>query len=281
MLVSGNFYMKFTENTGSFANSIELWDIQSGSRVRTFDGHGTGSVTVSPDGHRIAFEGAGIEVRDLQSGAQLLSLQGASGDVSSLAFSPDGRTLVAGGERLARWSVPSGEMLPPLESPSAQSLAGIGASVEYASVAFSPDGRTLASGAFKDDGDAAAARWDTASGRELPLLRGCVHVAFAPDGRTLACGSRSAEEIKLFDTATGEEIRSLAVRDGSGGLAFSPDGHLLATGTTDGSVVLLDLRAIDALYGRDPDELLAESSRRTGLQFNGIALQLQPNVADE
>jgi WD40 repeat protein len=150
-----------------------------------------------------------------------------------MAFSPDGRTLLAGIEkrRAEFWDVATGtQQLPPL---------GHGKGV-YA-VAFSPDGRTVVTGSE----DMTARLWDasTHQPRGITLAHhGTVYaVAFRPpDGRVVLTGSDD-RTARLWDAATGRPLgaplehpaRVLAV-------AFSPDGQTFATGCGDGFVRLWD-----------------------------------------
>lgn len=86
--------------SGSFDQTIKLWDIASGEAVRTLRGH-IGSVTsvaFSPDGNTLA-SGSGdtkIKLWSLTSGKGLQTLTGYTGIVFSVVFSPDGQTLASG-----------------------------------------------------------------------------------------------------------------------------------------------------------------------------------------
>ena len=96
---------------GTLDGTIRLWDSRAGELLRVFKGHwdgyqaGVKAIAFSPDGQRLATAGGGTEVLepknrdhsakiwDIESGRELLSLEGHSNVVYSVAFSPDGRQL--------------------------------------------------------------------------------------------------------------------------------------------------------------------------------------------
>jgi WD domain, G-beta repeat len=115
-------------------------------------------------------------------------LTGPAGLVESVAFSPNGKTLAAGGDdsRVWLWDLANPAHPARLGQPLTGPTDGIG------SVAFSPDGKTLAAGS-----DGQVWLWDLANpahparlGQPLTGLTGPAYsVAFSPDGKTLAAGS--------------------------------------------------------------------------------------------
>ncbi|GMG17252.1 unnamed protein product [Aspergillus oryzae] len=162
----------------------------------------------------------------------LQTLEGHSGRVDSVVFSPDGRTLASGSydSTVKLWDTTTGT--------ERQTLKGHSGRVD--SVAFSPDGRTLASGS----NDNTVKLWDTTTGTERQTLKGHSQwvnsVVFSPDGRTLASGSND-NTVKLWDTTTGTERQTLKGHsDWVKSVAFSPDGRTLASGSYDSTVKLWD-----------------------------------------
>ena len=107
--------------------------------------------------------------------ALLQTLEGHSGWVSSIAFSPDGTQLASGSDdrTIKLWDAATGSLQRTLE----------GHSSPVNSVAFSPDGTQLASGSD----DRTIKLWDAATGslqRTLESHSGPVgSIAFSPDGR--------------------------------------------------------------------------------------------------
>jgi Tol biopolymer transport system component len=155
------------------------------------------------------------------------------GRVFSLAFAPDGKTLLAGAwdGSIRLWDIATGKEI--------HQYTGHHGSVR--SVAFSPDGKTFASGGK----DMIIRVWETATGKELRRLDGdepmfgVARLAYSPDGKLLASLGQS---LRLWDTATGREVRRIDARKGISSLAFSPDGRYLAYGTAN-SITLFDLAA--------------------------------------
>jgi parallel beta-helix repeat protein len=128
--------------SGSYDNTIKLWEVASGREVRTLTGH-TGDVTsvaFSPDGRLLASGSVDdtIKLWDVATGREVRTLSGHTSDVNSVAFSPDGRLLASGSDdkTIKLWDVATGSLV--------RTLSGHTSDVN--SVAFSPDGRLLASG---------------------------------------------------------------------------------------------------------------------------------------
>ncbi|WP_445636353.1 hypothetical protein NSTC745_01242 [Nostoc sp. DSM 114161] len=147
--------------------------------------------------------------------------------VSSVAISPDGKTLASGGndKTIKIWNISTGEII--------HTLSGHSRPVE--SVAISPDGKTLASGS----GDKTIKIWNIFTGKAIRTLSGhsnsIVSVAISPDGKTLASGSDD-KTIKIWDLSTGKVIRTLSGHSKSvESVAISPDGKTLASSSNVGS----------------------------------------------
>jgi len=293
--------------------SVQLWDAATGKIVRELPAGDRlrgriCSVAFSPTDQRLLAAGYGGEADvshvvlwDIDAGTELARLPGATdlpdfnlnestGMVGALAFSPDGKYLVAGFG--SHFGFQNGS--PPLkvwEVAKRRLVRRLSGHTGYcAALDFSRDGTRLASASR----DGTAMIWSTESWQATQTLqnpdlstlggpagqRGSVEdVAFTPDGRTLVMASREGS-VLLWDVATGRLQETLKGHSGTVmSAAMSPDGRTLATGGSDRMVRLwnvesrrelmqLDVRfgyAESLAFSPDGKELLASGGNIRGL----------------
>ena len=195
------------------------------------------SVAFSPDGKTITSGSSDNTIRlwDVSTGTEIRTLQGHTDDVNSVAFSPDGKTIASGSSdgTVKLWDVATGTVKATLK----------GHWNLVRSVAFSPDGKTIASGS---SGNTDIRLWDAATGTLKTTMEVFVDtvwsVVFSPDGKTIAnSGSRNAT-LQFRDAATGSLKATLEGHmAGVQSVVFSPDGKTIASGSFDGTVKLWEV----------------------------------------
>ena len=154
--------------------------------------------------------------------------RGHTGNVTSVAWSPDGRRIVSGSydNTLQLWDGANGK---PIGAP-LKGHTGI-----VSSVAWSPDGRRIVSGSWDDT----LRLWDGASGKPIgaPLkghIEPVISVAWSPDGRRIVSGSYD-NTLRLWDGANGRPVGAPLKGHTSSvsSVAWSPDGTFFVSGSSD------------------------------------------------
>jgi WD40 repeat protein len=236
---------------------------------------GVSSLAISPDGsHLVIGHEKTLKVWDRGTGKQVLSIEGHSDEVTSAAFSRDGRWIASGSldRTVCLWDGTTGKHIRSLEghtkpvtsvafSPDGRRLASAswdntvkewnletgqeersleGHTGEVMGVAFSADGRRLVSGGY----DRTVRVWDADTGRQLLLLEGhelgVTSVLFTPDGKRVLSSSNDGT-VRVWEAATGNVVLLLRGHtDAVLSLALSPDGKRLASGSYDGTVRVWD-----------------------------------------
>ncbi len=188
------------------------------------------AIALRPDG-RVLAVGRYKEVMllDVADGKPLATLAGPGDLARAVAFSPDGRRLVAAGGRPGR----HGEIVL-WDDPGAGSARVVrGHRDTISDLAFSPDGMAIATSSY----DKLITLWDARSGQEVRTFKehtdAVFPVAFSPDGRWLASGGGD-RTVKLWDVGTGKRLYTLAdALDAVYALAFHPSGKQIAAGGAD------------------------------------------------
>jgi WD40 repeat protein len=132
--------------------TFRVWDVATGTEIRSFKGKKTsfGPAAFSPDGKILAVgatwpgprEGVDIYLWDVVRGIELRPIEHTRSEgveaITSLAFSPDGKTLASSGVGpfIQLWEVATRREIGRFQTPDAGRTP----------LAFSPDGRLLASG---------------------------------------------------------------------------------------------------------------------------------------
>jgi WD40 repeat protein len=246
-------------------------------RLAESEYQGASRLAFSPNGQWLAWAGERpeiVQLYDVESGKKGQQFKGHASPIESIAFSPDGKTLVTGGSdsTVRLWEVATGKQLPPPHvhqsgawatlSPNGKAVVtrcvGVPTTiylwdVDHAKevrseerldeewvlgLGFSPDGNTLASCNFKG----MARLWNGKTGKELCRFQGpkipICWAQFSSDLRTVATyGGSEGPPLEFWDTATGKRIGEFSIF--SRQLALALNGKTAAALQSDGKEVLL------------------------------------------
>ncbi|BFU94120.1 MAG: protein of unknown function [Nitrospira sp.] len=200
---------------GKGDGTAKLFGFPSGRRVREFEAT---SLNFSPDGTTWvigAASGGAPYLQEAASGNET-RLAGGASEVSDLALTADGQSIVAGmhGGSAKLWDLPTGQLLRTFDCPDGMAVS---------SVAVSRAGSLLATGCV----NGSAWLWDLATGRQLNALAQPlppdrftpVYVRIARDDRTIVIGR--GNQVVVADLSSGRELRRIALPNESlKGLAY-------------------------------------------------------------
>lgn len=161
---------------------LRLFDIKAGKEIKVFRGHTEfiWSVAFSTDG-RYIIATDGRTLRQWDVSTGAL-LRNIPGIVFSLAFTPDGKNILSGSRGSRSWGI---KLLDARDLKEVKTFGGDAES--YESVALSPDGQRAVLGGFK-----VVKLLDINSGRELKAIAGhgswVTSVLFSPDGKYVFSG---------------------------------------------------------------------------------------------
>jgi WD40 repeat protein len=253
-------------------------DLELLQLLREFKGHTDVidfGVAFSPDGQKIITSSWDKTVRiwDIGTGQELYRFVGDTYGVNSVAFSPDGKYILTGGDNgVGIWDAETGLEVRQLSgvdqvygavfSPDGKYIATASNSADGTAlwdantdkmlhrftgtgrvntVDFSPDGKYLLS----TDHDGIAWFWDIQTWKMLRQFVG--HSAmitgadYLPDGKYAATASYGGTA-RLWDAQTGRELRRFAGHTNAvENVIFSPDGKYILTGSDDGTAMLWDV----------------------------------------
>ncbi|BAY20217.1 WD-40 repeat protein (plasmid) [Anabaenopsis circularis NIES-21] len=219
--------------SGSDDKTIKLWNVETGKEIYTLSGHDdpVKSVSFSPDGNTLA-SGSGlvaepspgtdntIKLWNVETRTEIRTLKGHNDAVTSLSFSPDGKTLASGSndKTIKLWHLPDLEVEPLLE----RSCAFVGAYLA------NPN-----SGMSKDDSDRHLCEGIGTPEQTQKISTGETTPVSNPKSPVLKA------DVKPLDPKAAKEISELKGHQGQvRSVAFSRDGQTLATSGEDGTIRL-------------------------------------------
>ena len=225
--------------SGSWDNTLMIWDALSGECIKALKGHEkkVTSVDLSPDGRKI-FSGSmdkTLRIWDMQSGECLRVLNGHLGWVNTIVSSPDGRRIISGSDdkTLRIWDAFSGECLRIIE----------GHEAPINSVSATSDGKRVISGSS----DRTIRIWEVESGECLHVFQDqhpVMAVSATTDGKQIVSGSGASNLLRIWNTESGECLRELKGHEGLvTSLIVDSDGRRIISGSQDQTLRIWDIKS--------------------------------------
>ncbi|MCT7962505.1 serine/threonine protein kinase [Laspinema sp. D1] len=224
--------------TGSWDNTIKVWNLATGQLLRTLMGHqeAVWSVAVTADGKTLASGSSDqqIKIWNLRTGQLIHTLTGHSNWVAAVDLSPNGQLIASGSsdKTIKVWSLKSGELIHTLQ----------GHCYAVTCIAFTPDGKTLVSGS----GDKTLKIWSLTTGECRATFTGhrasVTCLAISPDGKTGVSGDVK-QTLCVWDLERRRLNYTLSGHSGTiWSVAIAPDGETFVSSSRDKTVKIWNLQ---------------------------------------
>jgi WD40 repeat protein len=235
-----------SSSSGTAKGIIQVWDAKTGAALMTLRCSSIlRCVAFSPDGKHIAAgtDDGTVKVWELlqeTSNEDVMVLTGQGECANSVAFSSDGRRLIADqATSVTVWDLDAGQEVmtvvgsEPMDEPQYQYY--------YRSVAFSPDGRRfVAVGRLPGTIDVWDALRATKTVWQLDFEETGKAVSFSPNSKLIAVAA--GQIVKICDTETVSKVVTIREDDSSiKCVSFGPNSHSIVTGSSKGKVKTWDV----------------------------------------
>jgi RNA polymerase sigma factor (sigma-70 family) len=226
------------------SSGIRLVDFTTGKLLQSFGSGDCHSVRFSPDGKLLAAVRMNsperqVELREVDTGKEVWSWTPGKLPLSSVAFTPDGQTLIAGGWAFLRTPPFNDNTIRLVDVRTGRERQRIDMGTEVPGrIVVSPDGTLFATDCSREPFPQRIVRvWEVKGGRQVRVLESpdedsdhqkyLTSLAFVPGGKSLLT-SGSGDCLIEWELATGKELRRIGRRmHNCSGLEFTPDGKAL------------------------------------------------------
>jgi GTPase SAR1 family protein/DNA-directed RNA polymerase subunit RPC12/RpoP len=276
--------------SGSFDDTVKIWDIETGNCQATLEGHrkDINCVAFAPNGERLlsSSDDCTIRIWAFPSGRLESVLEGHQDPVHPVIPIARGAVLLSGDTRddgsIKMWVTDSGECAKTIQAgqtvwaaalstdgkrlltgghagkmalwnlDDGQRLATMKHGPFVNSVAITADGRR----GFSGSDDNTVKIWDLEAGSCLGTLEGhgdhVYSVALSPNGTWIASAGFNDNTVRLWDWKTGGCLQVIEQCKYPISVAFSPNGSLLVVGTTRGPIYVYRLSGVGAAPPVEP-----------------------------
>jgi WD40 repeat protein len=238
------------------ADSVRIWDSETGQQTAIINEILIWTAVFSPDGQHILTAGQDPHIWNAADGSEVASLDSEDFIITGVAYSPDGARIItaSAGRGLRLWDARRRVSIAEMQ----------GHRDMITSLGFSPDGSL----AFTTGLDGTARLWDGRTGEPRSVLEagGAVRNAmFSPDGATLVTAS-SNRTASVWDVSTGAVLHTLVGHDRIVmTAAYTDNDSVVTAGDTT-------LRLWDVSFGPDAETEVVGNMRTGAFSPDGSQL---------